>query len=76
MSALPELPETTHYKHFDTQTRAAYTANQMREYGDARAAHARQQAMEEAVEQADEWSSYVIEDNAPESLRARMEKLK
>ena len=36
----------------------------------------RKAALEEATDQADEWSNYVIEDTAPETLRARMEKLK
>lgn len=51
--SLPPLPvpsrmrrESNGYKSVVVQ---AYHANQMREYGDARAAHARKQALEEAA---------------------------
>lgn len=56
MSALPELPKPAvelHGKHRNgspsAESMRLYTAEQMREYGDARAAHARKQALEEAV---------------------------
>lgn len=58
MSALPELPEQ---QILHTQTPdshwygyvSGYTKNQMREYGDARAAHARKAALEEAAKALD-----------------------
>ncbi len=49
MSALPEFPNTNYFKAFSQGVSLAYTANQMLEYGDARAAHARKQALEEAA---------------------------
>lgn len=52
MSALPELPEPytqlSNYP-FDGTQQAIFIDEQMREYGDARAAHARKQALEKAA---------------------------
>ncbi|MBK5203833.1 MAG: hypothetical protein JJD98_00040 [Polaromonas sp.] len=50
---LPPLPITTHYKHFGTSLGPAYTLDQIQEYGDARAAHARKVALEEAAKACD-----------------------
>lgn len=56
MNALPELPKPAvelHGKHrngkMSAESMRLYTDELMREYGDARASHARKQALEECV---------------------------
>lgn len=44
---LPRLPRN--YKHINGVTQVVFTATEMHEYGNARAAHARKQTLNEAV---------------------------